>query len=232
MPARAFAALALALVVASLPAVARAHSLAEFEAALGAREKYFQPIDKDAPDFALADAAGRPLRLAGLHGKVVVLNFIYAACRDICPLHMQRIAEIQHMVNQTPMRAQVAFITVTTDPANDTPDVLRAYGARHALDLANWTFLTTAAGQPEDATRKLAQRFGHRFTRQADGYQLHGIVTHVIDQQGRWRANFHGLKFDPANLVVFVNALVNDVHDQRAPSDPGLWGRIKGLFGS
>ena len=28
-------------------------------------------------------------------------------------------------------------------------------------------------------------------------------MTHVIDKQGRWRANFHGLKFEPANLVVF-----------------------------
>jgi hypothetical protein len=43
-----------------------------------------------------------------------------------------------------------------------------------------------------------------------DGYQVHGVVTHVIDREGRWQANFHGLKFEPTNLVLYINALVND----------------------
>ena len=66
-----------------------------------------------------------------------------------------------------------------------------------------------AARTAEDTTRQLAQAFGHKFTLTEDGYQMHGVVTHVIDQEGRWRANFHGLKFEPTSLVVYVNALVN-----------------------
>ena len=116
------------------------------------------------------------------------------------------------MINLTPMRDQVQFVSITTDPARDAPDVLKAYGPAHGLDGANWTFLTTRPGQPDDATRQLAERFGHKFTRTNDGEYAHGVVTHVIDRDGRLRGNFHVLKFDPANLVTLVNALVNDVH--------------------
>lgn len=134
------------------------------------------------------------------------------------------------MVNQTPMRDPVEFVSITTDPAKDTPEVMRAYGPAHGLDAANWTFLTAAPGEPEVATRSLAEAFGHKFKVTEDGAQVHGVVTHVIDRSGRWRANFHGLRFDPANMVLFLNALTNDPATPHGESDPGLWERVKGLF--
>jgi protein SCO1/2 len=90
-------------------------------------------------------------------------------------------------------------------------------------------FLTSKPDQPEDTTRKLAEAFGHRFDKTEDGYQTHGIVTHVIDKEGRWRANFHGLKFEPSNLVIFANALVNDFDKHPQPT-PSLWERLKAWF--
>jgi protein SCO1/2 len=206
-----------------------AHSLHELETELGSREKYFQPIDKAAPDFTLQDAGSRSVSLADFRGKVVVLHFIYTHCPDVCPLHAERIAEIQSLVNQSPMKQQVEFITVTTDPTRDRGDVLTDYGKAHGLDPANWIFLTTKRDQAEDETRKLAEQFGHRFDKTEDGYQTHGIVTHVIDKEGRWRANFHGLKFEPSNLVIFVNALVNDFDKHPNPA-PTLWDRLKSWF--
>ncbi len=221
----------LTLLLVSLSAAAWAHSLKDLETLLGDKEKYFQPVDKPAPEFALQDASGKPVGLPDLRGKVVVLHFIYAGCPDVCPLHADRIAEIQSMVNLTPMKEQVQFVTITTDPKNDTPEVLRTYGEQHRLDRANWDFLTIGTGQPEDVTRKLAEQFGHKFMKQEDGYQVHGIVTHVIDKEGRWRANFHGLKFDPTNLVVFINALVNDAHAPHGHEQQSTWTRIKKRLG-
>jgi len=209
---RTFIGWVLATALAAIAPAASAHSLKDLEAMLGDREKYFQPLDKAAPAFTLRDAGGNTVRLADYRGKVVVLHFIYASCPDVCPLHADRIAEVQAMVNRTPMKEQVQFITITTDPKRDTGAVLRDYGAVHGLDPVNWVFLTTALDQPEDATRKLAEDYGHKFAKTEDGFQVHGVVTHVIDREGRWRANFHGLKFQPVNLVVFINALVNDVH--------------------
>ena len=185
------------------------------------RERYFQPIARPAPGFTLQDAEGRRMSLADLRGQVIVLHFIYASCPDVCPLHAEKIAEIQAMVNITPMRELVQFVTITTDPARDSAQVMRDYGPAHGLDAANWTFLTTLPGQPEDTTRQLAEAFGHKFTPTPDGMQMHGIVTHVIEQEGVWRANFHGLEFKPTSLAVFLNALINKAH---APHPPDLLG--------
>ena len=91
-----------------------AHSLEELQGQLGDREKYFQPTGRKAPDFTLEDAEGRAVALQGLHGKVVVLHFVYTRCPDVCPLHAERIAEIQEMVNRTSMRELVQFVTITT----------------------------------------------------------------------------------------------------------------------
>jgi len=107
--------------------------------------------------------------------------------------------------------------------------VLRAYGSRHGLDPANWVFLTSGSEWPEDATRQLAARFGHKFTTTDDGYQVHGVVTHVIDREGRWRANFHGLAFDPTNLVLYVNALGHPHRGEPHP-EPSWWDRLRDLF--
>lgn len=219
----------LALIVAIVP-MARAHSLDEVDAMLESDEKYFQPIDKPAPDFTLRTADGRVVRPADLRGKVVILHFIYTSCPDVCPLHAEKIAEIQAMVNGTPMKDQVTFVTITTDPTRDTPDVLRKYGPGHGLDPVNWFFLTPTQDQPEDATRKLAEAFGHKFTPTDDGYQMHGTVTHVIDKERRWRANFHGLNFAPVNLATFVNALTNDVERPHAEQDEGWLTKLKDLF--
>ncbi len=214
---------ALALLALFVPA-ARAHSFEELNETLLDKEAYFQPLDQPAPTFSLQDAKGNSVRLEDYLGKVVVLHFIYASCPDVCPLHAERIAEIQVMVNDTPMREVVQFVSITTDPANDTVEVLRDYGPAHDIDPVNWVFLTTGPDQPEDATRKLVEAYGHEFSETEEGYQLHGIVTHVVDKEGRWRANYHGLSFKPLNLVLFINALVND-NEMHVPDASGPRGR-------
>jgi len=205
------------------------HPGADLDRVMGDRERYFQVIDEpQAPPFELADADGDIVRLADFSDKIVVLNFVFASCTDVCPLHSALIAELQAGVNASPMKDMVQFVTVTTDPSVDTPEVLRAYGAAHGLDPHNWTFLTTAPGQPEDATRKLAEAYDMRFDPLAGGQQMHGVATHVIDRGGRFAAKFHGLRFDPVNLVLYVNGLTN------APERPlprrGWWDGLRSLI--
>jgi protein SCO1/2 len=218
------------LLMVTCATAALAHSLEEVDQDLRDKEKYFQAVDVDAPAFTLQDAAGRTVSLSDLRGKVVILNFVYTNCPDVCPLHAERIAELQKMTNQTPMKAMVEFVTITTDPQRDRGAVLTEYGEAHGLDPANWAFLTAGPDQPEDTTRKVAESYGLKFTENSEGMQMHGIVTHVIDQDGRLRARFHGLKFEPVNLVVFVNALTNRTQKPHGHPEPGLWGRLKGLM--
>ncbi|MCT9000338.1 SCO family protein [Chelativorans intermedius] len=216
--------------VALAPPVAMAHSLKDVQQDLFDKERYFESRSEPASEFALQDAAGNPVDLEGLRSKVVVLHFIYAGCPDVCPLHADRIGEVQEMVNETPMKDRVQFVTITTDPERDTPEVLEGYGPVHGLDpTTNWVFLTSGPDKPEDTTRKLAEKFGHKFIVSDGGYQTHSVVTHIIDQNGQWVANFHGLGFEPTNLVLFINGLTNaNVPHHEEPAS--LWDRVRSLL--
>jgi protein SCO1/2 len=209
----------------ALPASAH-HPGTSLDKLMGSEEKFFQVIDEPAaPPFELADADGKVVRLSDFSDKIVVLNFIFASCTDVCPVHSEVIADIQRKVNDTPMKDRVQFLTITTDPVKDTPKVLKQYGPAHGLDAYNWMFLTTKPGQAEDATRRLSEEYNVRFEPLEDGQQMHGIVTHVIDRGGRFAAKFHGLRFDPLHLVLYINGLTNNVSKPAKP-EPGWWDRL------
>lgn len=184
------------------------------------QEKYFQVIDEPtAPPFELEDANGETVRLSDFEDNIVVLHFVYANCPDICPLHTNKVAELQAMVNTAGMAEQVQFISVTTDPKNDR-GVMANYGIRHGLDPGNWTMLTKLGNSPDDTTRKLALKYGLKFTMTADGdMQMHAAVVHIIDR-GRLAAKFHGMKFQNTNAVLYINGLV---YNQPHPPMPESW---------
>ena len=173
-------ALLVALSIAT-PAIAH-HPGENLDEAMGDKEQFFQKIDEPAPPFDLADADGNPVRLSDFADKIVVLNFVFASCTDVCPLHSELIADVQSKINVTPMKDMVQFITVTTDPDVDTADVLRSYGEEHGLDPSKWTFLTARTGDPEATTRDLAEAYNVRFNPLDGRQQMHGVVTHVIDR--------------------------------------------------
>ena len=204
--------LVLGLMLASVGvAPAAAHSLKDLEDSLQKREPYVQVMSKKAPAFALWNADGNRVRLSDFAGKVVVLNFVYTNCPDVCPLHSEAIASIQEAINPTLMKGLVQFVTITTDPRRDTPAVMKTYGSAHGLYPVNWVFLTSGPDKPA-ATRELAKRYGLKFKVLEGEYQLHGVVTHLIDKSGNLRGKYFGLKFNETNMIVHINALTNDNH--------------------
>ena len=205
--------------------IAEAHSFEEQLRKLIQEEKPLQIVDKPTPIFSLVDADGKEVTLKNLQGMVVVLHFIDTKHPNISSAHAKRLAEAQEIVNFAKLQEQVRFISIKTNPSHDTPAMMRKFGSEHGLDPVNWTFLTTKPDQPEDSTRRLAAAFGHKFTKTHDGEKMDGIVAHVIDRNGRWHGNFHGLKFDPMNLMIFAGLLIND--HGHAPE--GFWGRMEGI---
>lgn len=80
--------------------------------------------------------------------KLVVLNFTYLNCNDICPLSTSRLAEVRRRLGDAVGR-DVFIYTITMDPANDTPEMLKFHA--DAFEAGNgWLFLT---GKPEDVER-------------------------------------------------------------------------------
>jgi protein SCO1 len=79
------------------------------------------------PDVTLTDARGQPFDLArDTKGKVTFLTFGYTHCPDICPIHMANLAGAMRLLPAT-VRARVAVVFVTTDPARDSLPRLRQW---------------------------------------------------------------------------------------------------------
>jgi len=213
----------------TVPLLVRAAVSKTIEETLTKLEKYFQPMGEPAPEFTLQDSNGRPVGLQDLRRKVVALNFIYTRCPDVCPLQTERMALIQHMINPTPLHDQVRLVSITADPVHDTPDVMKAYGAAHGLDSNSWLFLTSGPEHP-DTTRELSARYHNRYALEPDGSIMHGTVFHVIDGNGRWRGNFHGLEWDPAHLVLFIRELADQQNGTSSKAASSFWMQLEHLF--
>ena len=142
-----------------------------------------------APDFTLMDQDGKQFLSANLRGKIVVLDFIYTTCTDICPLFTVNFAQLQRRLAPEHKRA-VFLISITTDPEIDSPKVLKSYAQRHGADLGNWAFLTGT----EPQLKEVWKSFGIRVIHKARGLVQHDSVTTLIDRQGTRRFNHFGEK--------------------------------------
>lgn len=195
------------------------------------REDYFQIIGAPrAHSFELQDTDGAIVRLSDLSDKVVFLNSVYAGCPDVCPLHSERVAAIKASINDGPMKDFVQFISITTDPVNDTSDILRDYAEVHGLDPANWAILTKLPDQADDATsRLLAREYRLEFTLTTDSdMMMHAAVTCVVHIGGRFAGIFHGLEFEHVNLILYVSELINNA--QHRGREKGWWDRVTGII--
>jgi protein SCO1/2 len=170
------------------------------------------PPDIKQPGDALADARlidqdGSPKTFSSLQGHRVAMTFIYTRCPlpDFCPLMDKHFAEIQKTIAATPSLADVRLVTVTLDPAFDTPKVLRAHANRQGADLARWTFLT---GDPKDVNQ-FGSQLGMYVEHDPTGSSniTHNLRTAVIDPRGRLVKIHTGNDWTPADLVADLIAI-------------------------
>lgn len=92
------------------------------------------------PNVVLTDQDGRKLKFYDdvIKGKIVALNFIYTKCKDVCPADTAQMLQVSTLLGDR-VGKDVFFYSISIDPKNDTPAVLRRYKQMFG---ANWTFLT------------------------------------------------------------------------------------------
>src|SRR6185369_3826015 len=101
------------------------------------------PVYGDVSGFTLTNQTGLAVGLADLKGHVWVADIIFTRCAGPCPRMTRQMEEIQRAL---PPNSSARLISLTTDPAFDTPPVLKNYAARFNADPERWSFLT---GPPE-----------------------------------------------------------------------------------
>ncbi len=141
----------------------------------------FPIIGKPAPDFTLADQSGQTIRLSQFRGKLVLLNFIYTHCVDVCPIVTASLVRVQReLMKRGWWVRDVVFISVTTDPARDIPEVLKRYAEGKGADPAGWHFLTRDLA----TVARVHKVYGIYVQPKAKGLQDHALPTFVIDRKG------------------------------------------------
>lgn len=90
------------------------------------------------PDAQLVNEHGQPVNLASMKGSVTVYDFIFTSCTGTCPIMTNNMRELTAKVDKD---APVRFVSISVDPARDTPAVLAEYAKRVRND-PRWTFLT------------------------------------------------------------------------------------------
>ena len=78
--------------------------------------------------------------------KIVLLNFMYSTCTDVngCPLATAVFHKVKNLLDKDPeIGKQVSLISLSFDPANDSPEVMKLYGDGSDTGVVDWKFLTT-----------------------------------------------------------------------------------------
>jgi protein SCO1/2 len=147
----------------------------------------------EVPDDPLQDQAGTMRRLSDWRGRALAVTFVYTRCPlpDFCPLVDGRFGELQRaMAADVRLRERVHLVSVSFDPARDTPAVIRAHAHARGADPQTWSYLT---GTPA-AIDHFTSRFGVSVMPARDEAQTmtHNLRTAVIDPRGRLRAIHSG----------------------------------------
>lgn len=168
------------------------------------------PVYWDAPAFALVDQNGDTLRTTDLAGTVWVASFIFTHCTDICPLISYQMSLLRDSLKTGGLLGKrVRLVSVTVDPARDTPEVLRAYAEKFdGSPPGEWAFLT---GDPPQEVQRMIEQGFHLTARAlpagpADtvaGYQvMHSPRLVLVDREGRVRGTYEATEPEAMDRLV------------------------------
>lgn len=134
------------------------------------------------PNLMLEDMNGRQVPLLPRRGEVVLVEFIYTVCGDICQIAAADFAELR---DQLRARGEtVKLISVSFDPVRDTPEQMAIYGDAHEADGTIWTVARPEPG----ALEALLDLFDVVVIPDEWGGFQHNAAIHVISANGRFSA--------------------------------------------
>jgi protein SCO1 len=144
------------------------------------------PDRTDFSNVVLLNQDGRALRfyddlVRGRH--MVVINFIYAQCGDICPMTMSNLARVQELLGDR-LGRDVRLASISIDSARDTPAILKAYAERFDAR-PGWQFLTGRQSDIDMIRRQLGV-FERDPVKDRDKSQHTGMLVYGNQARGRW----------------------------------------------
>lgn len=182
---------------------------------------YVLPKIKRAGDGEVLLDDGRAARLSDYMGdKHVLLSFVYTHCSDEngCPLATFVLHTIKSKLKKHPeVAGHLRLLSLSFDPVQDTPEVMREYGESFTGTGAEWQFMTTAStGKLAPILESYGQYVIPEVNEQGEetGQFAHILKVYLIDRQG-WVRNIYSVSF------LHADVLLADIKTLIMGEDPG-----------
>ena len=160
-----------------------------------------EPLDEgDAlPDYHFTNELGQAVSLGQFRGQVLAFTFFFTSCPfpDFCPRMTGNFARVEKELEAlTNAPARWHLLSISFDPAHDTPARLADYARAARYDPGHWSFLTGEEEQIANLADQMGEYYWH------EGTSLgHNLRTVVVDPRGRIRKIIPGNKWDVGQLV-------------------------------
>lgn len=162
-----------------------------------ARQVELRTSPRLVPAIPLIDSHGQLASLRDMVGsrRYTVVALVYTQCTSLCLLTTSSEAYLQDRLAKTGLD-DVGLLTISFDPARDTPAALARYARRAKADPGRWTIATVA--NPADLDR-LLDAFGVVVLPQPDGEFIHNGALFLVGKDGRL---FDAVDPDAADVVL------------------------------
>lgn len=182
-------------------------------------DERFAQIGKEIPDFQLINQDGKRISMKDFRGHPLAITFIYAQCPlpDYCIKMSTNFSDAANRIMKEPEAKDVyRLLSISFDPARDTPEKLRSYGLGYLGQGAkpDFTVWQLAVGS-EKEVRAIADFFGLRYeVDEKDKAQFnHSLRTAVISPDGKVTKIFPGNKWT-------ANELIRAMRESASPDAP------------
>ena len=140
-----------------------------------------------APDFKLTDQFGHPFTLSSLHGHEVVLAFIDARCKTLCPLTAQIMYYAKAQLGAA-AASQIDLVAVNANPTATGVTEVQSWSISHGM-LHQWVFVTGTARQ----LNTVYHQYNVYVQVSTNDLVEHDPITFIIDATGHERLYFETL---------------------------------------
>jgi protein SCO1/2 len=170
-------------------------------------DKFLKKFNK-VPDFAFVNQNGDTITNKDLIGKVYIVDFFFTTCPTICTPMSRNLSQISKKLNSND---DYMAVSISIDPDNDTPEVLKEYASRYDAQSTNWQFLT---GEKQEIY-KLAREGFNSYVGESDNPAIRfehsgnfalvdrdGYIRSRKDAYGNWMYVYSGIEENeiPAQL--------------------------------
>lgn len=152
-----------------------------------------------APKFELVNQDNKKITNETYKGKVYVLEFFFSTCPTICPKMNESMLVLEKSFFGNP---NFGIVSITIDPDNDTPQVLKDHADLLGVKSSNWNFLTGNKDYIFNLANEGFNLYAGENKKVAGGFEHSGLFA-LIDKNGNIRCRSD----DFGNPILYYDGL-------------------------